>query len=143
MLKDTLWVIPSTFLIYLAFLPIKKNYLLNLSFVKPSIKIFSSMWVYPTVPDNLLVKLMYFRRDLALHLKSLMGPWWFSQFDPVPEVAQCAKRSLQVFSFAFILTFFMLKVNFIKLPIYIYIYLDTQTHTHLFPNGSKHFCSLF
>ncbi|KAK3022955.1 hypothetical protein RJ639_046773 [Escallonia herrerae] len=35
-------------------------------------------------------------RDLALHLKSLMGPWWFSQFDPVYEVSQAAKRSLQV-----------------------------------------------
>ncbi|XP_071696870.1 E3 ubiquitin-protein ligase listerin [Rutidosis leptorrhynchoides] len=34
-------------------------------------------------------------RDLALHLKSLMGPWWFSQFDPVHEVSQAAKRSLQ------------------------------------------------
>ncbi|KAK6935661.1 Zinc finger, RING-type [Dillenia turbinata] len=35
-------------------------------------------------------------RDLALHLKSLMGPWWFSQFDPVSEVSQAAKRSFQV-----------------------------------------------
>ncbi|XP_040991883.1 E3 ubiquitin-protein ligase listerin isoform X1 [Juglans microcarpa x Juglans regia] len=34
-------------------------------------------------------------RDLAPHLKSLMGPWWFSQFDPVSEVSQAAKRSLQ------------------------------------------------
>lgn len=34
-------------------------------------------------------------RDLALHLKSLMGPWWFSQFDQIPEVAQGAKHSLQ------------------------------------------------
>ncbi|XP_059429493.1 E3 ubiquitin-protein ligase listerin [Corylus avellana] len=34
-------------------------------------------------------------RDLAPHLKSLMGPWWFSQFDPVFEVSQAAKRSLQ------------------------------------------------
>ncbi|GJR36275.1 E3 ubiquitin protein ligase listerin, partial [Tanacetum coccineum] len=34
-------------------------------------------------------------RDLAPHLKSLMGPWWFSQFDPVYEVSQAAKRSLQ------------------------------------------------
>ncbi|XP_078436536.1 HEAT/U-box domain-containing protein isoform X2 [Wolffia australiana] len=39
------------------------------------------------------------RRGLAPHLKSLMGPWWFSQFDPVPEVAQAARRSLEaVFS---------------------------------------------
>ncbi|KAF4389556.1 hypothetical protein F8388_009689 [Cannabis sativa] len=34
-------------------------------------------------------------RDLAPHLKSLMGPWWLSQFDSVSEVAQAAKRSLQ------------------------------------------------
>ncbi|KAL5580602.1 hypothetical protein UlMin_013044 [Ulmus minor] len=34
-------------------------------------------------------------RDLAPHLKSLMGPWWFSQFDPVSEVSQAAKRSFQ------------------------------------------------
>ncbi|XP_048324435.2 E3 ubiquitin-protein ligase listerin [Ziziphus jujuba] len=34
-------------------------------------------------------------RDIAPHLKSLMGPWWFSQFDPVSEVSQAAKRSLQ------------------------------------------------
>ncbi|CAA6669280.1 unnamed protein product [Spirodela intermedia] len=35
------------------------------------------------------------RKGLAPHLKSLMGPWWFSQFDPVPEVAQAARRSLE------------------------------------------------
>lgn len=34
-------------------------------------------------------------RDLAPHLKSLMGPWWFSQFDSNSEVSQAAKRSLQ------------------------------------------------
>ncbi|KAF6174070.1 hypothetical protein GIB67_020252 [Kingdonia uniflora] len=34
-------------------------------------------------------------RGLALHLKSLMGPWWLSQFDPVSEVSQAARRSLQ------------------------------------------------
>ncbi|EEF44675.1 conserved hypothetical protein [Ricinus communis] len=34
-------------------------------------------------------------RDLAPHLKSLMGPWWFSQFDPVSEVSLAAKCSLQ------------------------------------------------
>ncbi|RDX61954.1 E3 ubiquitin-protein ligase listerin, partial [Mucuna pruriens] len=34
-------------------------------------------------------------RDLAPHLKTLMGPWWFAQFDPVSEVSQAAKRSLQ------------------------------------------------
>ena len=25
-----------------------------------------------------------------------MGPWWFSQFDPAPEVAQAARRSFEV-----------------------------------------------
>ncbi|KAK4759113.1 hypothetical protein SAY87_020414 [Trapa incisa] len=34
-------------------------------------------------------------RDLAPHLKSLIGPWWFSQFDPVSEASEAAKRSLQ------------------------------------------------
>ncbi|QCE01031.1 stearoyl-CoA desaturase [Vigna unguiculata] len=34
-------------------------------------------------------------RDLALHLKTLMGPWWFAQFDRVSEVSQAAKRSFQ------------------------------------------------
>ncbi|KAK2652877.1 hypothetical protein Ddye_012733 [Dipteronia dyeriana] len=34
-------------------------------------------------------------RDLALHLKSLMGPWWFAQFDANSEVSHAAKRSLQ------------------------------------------------
>ncbi|KAJ8751318.1 hypothetical protein K2173_016502 [Erythroxylum novogranatense] len=34
-------------------------------------------------------------RDLAPHLKSLMGPWWFTQFDPVSEIALVAKQSLQ------------------------------------------------
>ncbi|KAL0843615.1 hypothetical protein Bca101_016861 [Brassica carinata] len=34
-------------------------------------------------------------RDLAPHLKSIMGPWWFSQFDLVSEVSQAAKSSLQ------------------------------------------------
>ncbi|WCJ34820.1 E3 ubiquitin-protein ligase listerin [Euphorbia peplus] len=34
-------------------------------------------------------------RDIAPHLKSLMGPWWFSQFDSVSEVSLAAKRSLQ------------------------------------------------
>ncbi|KAM0040615.1 putative transcription factor C2H2 family [Helianthus debilis subsp. tardiflorus] len=33
--------------------------------------------------------------DLAPHLKTLMGPWWYSQFDPVHEVSQAAKRSLE------------------------------------------------
>lgn len=37
-----------------------------------------------------------FRRGLAPHLKSLMGPWWYSQFDPIPEVSQSARRSLEV-----------------------------------------------
>lgn len=34
-------------------------------------------------------------RGLAPHLKSLMGPWWFSQFDPISEVSNAARRSLQ------------------------------------------------
>lgn len=34
-------------------------------------------------------------RDLAPHLKFLMGPWWFSQFDSTLEVSQAAKRSFQ------------------------------------------------
>ncbi|XP_026457015.1 E3 ubiquitin-protein ligase listerin-like [Papaver somniferum] len=34
-------------------------------------------------------------RGLAPHLKSLMGPWWFSQFDPVSEISQAARRSFQ------------------------------------------------
>lgn len=35
------------------------------------------------------------RKGLVPHLKSLMGPWWVSQFDPIPEVSQAAKRSLE------------------------------------------------
>ncbi|KAH0637976.1 hypothetical protein KY285_037657 [Solanum tuberosum] len=34
-------------------------------------------------------------RDVAPYLKSLMGPWWFSQFDSAYEVSQAAKRSFQ------------------------------------------------
>ncbi|XP_024020214.1 E3 ubiquitin-protein ligase listerin isoform X1 [Morus notabilis] len=34
-------------------------------------------------------------RDIAPHLKSLMGPWWFSQFDSISEVSQAAKLSFQ------------------------------------------------
>lgn len=34
-------------------------------------------------------------RELAPHIKSLMGPWWFSQFDSSYEVSQAAKRSFQ------------------------------------------------
>ncbi|KAK1398109.1 E3 ubiquitin-protein ligase listerin [Heracleum sosnowskyi] len=34
-------------------------------------------------------------RGLAPHLKSLMGPWWLSQFDPINDVSQAAKQSLQ------------------------------------------------
>jgi hypothetical protein len=37
-----------------------------------------------------------FRKGLAPHLKSLMGPWWFSQFDPATEVAQAGRRSFEV-----------------------------------------------
>ena len=36
------------------------------------------------------------RRELAFHLKHLMGPWWFAQFDSVSEVSQAAKNSLEV-----------------------------------------------
>ncbi|CAA0838114.1 E3 ubiquitin-protein ligase listerin [Striga hermonthica] len=35
-------------------------------------------------------------RDLAPHLKLLIGPWWCSQFDSIFEVSQAAKRSFQV-----------------------------------------------
>lgn len=35
------------------------------------------------------------KKGLAPHLKSLMGPWWFSQFDPATEVAQAARRSFE------------------------------------------------
>ncbi|KAK8946965.1 E3 ubiquitin-protein ligase listerin [Platanthera zijinensis] len=35
------------------------------------------------------------RRGLAPHLKSLMGPWWFAQFDPIPEISQAARCSLE------------------------------------------------
>uniref|UniRef100_A0ACD5XVI5 Uncharacterized protein n=1 Tax=Avena sativa TaxID=4498 RepID=A0ACD5XVI5_AVESA len=35
------------------------------------------------------------KKGLAPHLKSLMGPWWFSQFDPAVEVAQAARRSFE------------------------------------------------
>ncbi|GER35478.1 E3 ubiquitin-protein ligase listerin [Striga asiatica] len=35
-------------------------------------------------------------RDLAPHLKLLIGPWWCSQFDSIYEVSQVAKRSFQV-----------------------------------------------
>lgn len=39
---------------------------------------------------------MLLRRDLARHLKSIMGPWWISQFDLASEVSQAAKSSFQV-----------------------------------------------
>uniref|UniRef100_J3L8F4 E3 ubiquitin-protein ligase listerin n=1 Tax=Oryza brachyantha TaxID=4533 RepID=J3L8F4_ORYBR len=35
------------------------------------------------------------KKGLAPHLKSLMGPWWFSQFDPALEVAQAARHSFE------------------------------------------------
>ncbi|KAG2622911.1 E3 ubiquitin-protein ligase listerin-like isoform X1 [Panicum virgatum] len=35
------------------------------------------------------------KKGIAPHLKSLIGPWWFSQFDPAPEVAQAARRSFE------------------------------------------------
>ncbi|XP_024158804.1 E3 ubiquitin-protein ligase listerin isoform X2 [Rosa chinensis] len=49
--------------------------------------------------DTMTILVTAVGRDLAPQLKSLMGPWWFSQFDPVSEVSQAAKRSFQaVFS---------------------------------------------
>lgn len=45
--------------------------------------------------ETMSVLVVSIGRDLALHLKSLMGPWWFSQFDPVFEVSQSSKRSFQ------------------------------------------------
>jgi len=53
------------------------------------------------------------RRDLAPHLKTLMGPWWFAQFDPASEVSQAAKRSLQVCYVNFILQFYFKRFIFI------------------------------
>ncbi|KAG8079209.1 hypothetical protein GUJ93_ZPchr0007g4051 [Zizania palustris] len=35
------------------------------------------------------------KKGLAPHLKSLMGPWWFSQFDPALDVAQAARHSFE------------------------------------------------
>ncbi|KAF0933682.1 hypothetical protein E2562_018911 [Oryza meyeriana var. granulata] len=35
------------------------------------------------------------KKGLAPHLKYLMGPWWFSQFDPALEVAQAARHSFE------------------------------------------------
>uniref|UniRef100_A0A0D3EZD3 E3 ubiquitin-protein ligase listerin n=1 Tax=Oryza barthii TaxID=65489 RepID=A0A0D3EZD3_9ORYZ len=35
------------------------------------------------------------KKGLAPHLKALMGPWWFSQFDPALEVAQAARHSFE------------------------------------------------
>ncbi|CAK9166923.1 unnamed protein product [Ilex paraguariensis] len=49
-----------------------------------------------TTHDTMTDLVSVVRRDLAPHLKSLMGPWWFSQFDSVYEVSQAAKRSFQV-----------------------------------------------
>ncbi|KAJ8561486.1 hypothetical protein K7X08_033963 [Anisodus acutangulus] len=34
-------------------------------------------------------------RDMAPYLKSLLGPWWFAQFDSDYQVSQAAKRSFQ------------------------------------------------
>ncbi|XP_008782594.2 E3 ubiquitin-protein ligase listerin isoform X1 [Phoenix dactylifera] len=45
--------------------------------------------------DTMANLVIAIRRGLAPHLKSLMGPWWFSQFDPNPEVSQAARRSLE------------------------------------------------
>jgi hypothetical protein len=38
----------------------------------------------------------FFRKGVAPHLKSLMGPWWFFQFDPASEVAQAGWHSFEV-----------------------------------------------
>lgn len=45
--------------------------------------------------DTMTSLVMAVRKGLAPHLKSLMGPWWFSQFDPIPEVSQAAKKSFE------------------------------------------------
>ncbi|WOK95851.1 E3 ubiquitin-protein ligase [Canna indica] len=45
--------------------------------------------------DTMTSLVSVIRRGLAPHLKSLMGPWWYSQFDPIPEVSQAARRSLE------------------------------------------------
>ncbi|XP_042375339.1 E3 ubiquitin-protein ligase listerin-like isoform X2 [Zingiber officinale] len=45
--------------------------------------------------DTMTALVMAIRKGLAPHLKSLMGPWWFSQFDPVPEVSLAARLSLE------------------------------------------------
>ncbi|KAL0910784.1 hypothetical protein M5K25_018871 [Dendrobium thyrsiflorum] len=46
--------------------------------------------------DTMATLVAVVRRGLAPHLKSLMGPWWFAQFDPIPEVSQAARCSLEV-----------------------------------------------
>ncbi|KQK11843.1 E3 ubiquitin-protein ligase listerin [Brachypodium distachyon] len=45
--------------------------------------------------DTMSSLVMAVKKGLAPHLKSLMGPWWFSQFDPAAEVAQAARRSFE------------------------------------------------
>lgn len=45
--------------------------------------------------DTMTNLVMAAGREIAPHLKSLMGPWWFSQFDSVSEVSQSAMQSLQ------------------------------------------------
>ncbi|KAG9151170.1 hypothetical protein Leryth_002735 [Lithospermum erythrorhizon] len=45
--------------------------------------------------DTMTIIVSILGRDLAPYLKSLMGPWWFSQFDSCHEVSQAAKRSFQ------------------------------------------------
>lgn len=71
--------------------------------------------------SKFLLAALYFhqihsRRDLAPHLKSLMGPWWFSQFDAVYEVSQAAKRSLQVSNCLLYYTILILRSAWIILP---------------------------
>lgn len=56
---------------------------------------------------------MLLRRDLAPHLKSIMGPWWYSQFDLASEVSQAAKSSLQVGT-SFRNSFFLVEVIFTR-----------------------------
>lgn len=51
---------------------------------------------------------LFIRREIAPHLKSLMGPWWFSQFDSVSEVSQSAMQSLQVCCHQLVFSFIVL-----------------------------------
>ncbi|XP_020578179.1 E3 ubiquitin-protein ligase listerin [Phalaenopsis equestris] len=46
--------------------------------------------------DTMAAFVAVVRKGLAPYLKSLMGPWWFAQFDPIPEVSQAARFSFEV-----------------------------------------------